>query len=153
MRIGLLQWGRNFFVTEISSLSLGIILCFNGAVTFSLRKSCHFLRIRQDIFVTEILSFSQDSSRYFRSSLFFLCLPTFWLHHTGVFCMCLFQHKTYLQAPPHGCYGSRRLATLLSYHYRCLLLCFKRYTHSNHTILAFFHRSDINHQDSVFCQI
>ena len=39
----ILQWGRNFFVTEISQLQ---VLCpatskvtFNGAVTFSLRKS------------------------------------------------------------------------------------------------------------------
>ncbi len=37
-----LQWGRNFFVTEMSYLcliSLMVLPCFNGAVTFSLRKS------------------------------------------------------------------------------------------------------------------
>ena len=37
----LLQWGRNFFVTEIGqiiNIDEKIILCFNGAVTFSLRK-------------------------------------------------------------------------------------------------------------------
>ena len=35
-----LQWGRNFFVTEISRHDGRTyrILCFNGAVTFSLRK-------------------------------------------------------------------------------------------------------------------
>ena len=36
-----LQWGRNFFVTEIRSFSKTfgwIVLNFNGAVTFSLRK-------------------------------------------------------------------------------------------------------------------
>ena len=36
-----LQWGRNFFVTEIKNRDCSIISSarFNGAVTFSLRKS------------------------------------------------------------------------------------------------------------------
>ena len=41
MRTLTLQWGRNFFVTEIPYPSQYFsisFLCFNGAVTFSLRK-------------------------------------------------------------------------------------------------------------------
>ena len=61
-----LQWGRNFFVTEISikkKTDKGR-KCFNGAVTFSLRKSAWVicqstthvqLQWGRNFFVTEIL--------------------------------------------------------------------------------------------------
>ena len=47
----MLQWGRNFFVTEILYVmlfSLSPQLGFNGAVTFSLRKSAIKAKIAAD---------------------------------------------------------------------------------------------------------
>ena len=63
-----LQWGRNFFVTEIGDFrlwALGTVYRFNGAVTFSLRKSITLstiphtpeqLQWGRNFFVTEIVS-------------------------------------------------------------------------------------------------
>ena len=72
-----LQWGRNFFVTEIymagHTLHRGSP-CFNGAVTFSLRKSpknvgsvftLWLLQWGRNFFVTEIGNLKMISSNLF----------------------------------------------------------------------------------------